>query len=468
MDTGVILKRGLIKSINSAEPGIPIITDFPTDSLPAQMQKIISETGDVLGFLPDFIGSAMLAAAGAAIGNSCNVDINGEQKGISSLFVLGIASSATGKSAPFKFAAQPLQDIDDIKAAEYEIKYAEYEDIVKMSEAERKAAYITKAPAEPILKKTIVDDFTPEALVKIHKFNPRGLCVYNDEFAQFFNNMGRYGKSGEESAMLKMLDGSRVVNDRIGSGSAYKSIRVPKPCLTMFGTMQTGLLKDHLSGVRNENGLVFRILSVFPEMVEKPEKTKRKILNPDIRRSWKNIIERLSEFPLILDSNNTPIPKELYVSDEADNLHTAWYNNNVKIINNETDEATKSICGKLDIMIYRLALIVQLLNHVCGDGGKEYIEPKAMQAAIYLTEYFRTNAYKVQSYINGSEPMVNIPKRLQDLYNSLPIEFMTKDAHEFGKKLNISTTSIETFLRDGKGKLKLFTSDKKGEYKKAA
>mgnify|MGYP000736281948 CR=1 FL=1 len=39
-------------------------------------------------------------------------------------------------------------------------------------------------PPKPILKRTIISDFTPEALIRALNDNPRGVTVYVDEIIQ--------------------------------------------------------------------------------------------------------------------------------------------------------------------------------------------------------------------------------------------------------------------------------------------
>lgn len=447
-----------------AETAGPSVNKFPVEVFPNKVKEIITETHKVLNYAPDFTGAGMLAAAAAAIGNSCVININGEFQAIAALFVLGVGSSAIGKSQPFEFALKPLQKIDAQRFAQYEHHYNEFERISKLNDAERKAQGIEAAPVEPIVQKTLIDDFTPEALAKLLKYNPRGLCVYNDEFSTYLGNSGRYNKSGEESKMLSLLDGKPFSIDR----KVGRAIHVPKPNVTLTGTLQDELISVFAGGSRNVNGFVFRALVAWPENIIKQKKSDTSgavKMDSFYKYGWEQIITTLSGIELSFDQNSTPEPKELFISTEAGKIHTVWYNKNVDIANESDESHVKSICGKLEIMVYRLALIMQLLNHAAGEGGSDCIEPKAMSAAISLIEYFRITALRVQNKVSNADPLENAPQRIKQFYIQLPDTFTTSEAKGIAAPIGMNDKAVTRALEKHKD---LFIKVAHGKYEKAA
>lgn len=56
---------------------------------------------------------------------------------------------------------------------------------------------IKKGHSQPTtlsLSRTIVSDFTPEALLQAHDANPRGIAIYVDEIMGMFNSVNQYSK----------------------------------------------------------------------------------------------------------------------------------------------------------------------------------------------------------------------------------------------------------------------------------
>lgn len=86
----------------------------------------------------------------------------------------------------------------------YDLAY-EYEKVIQMSRKERTDSGITEQPEEPIRKRFLVSDITPEGLSLIHAQNKRGLCLWVDELSTWFKNFNRHNSLPEEQLLLSIF-----------------------------------------------------------------------------------------------------------------------------------------------------------------------------------------------------------------------------------------------------------------------
>ena len=95
---------------------------------------------------------------------------------------------------------------------------------------------------EPVLKKFIVSDITPERLITIHQDNKRGICLYVDELMSWLKNFNRYNSGSEEQFWLSVFSGKPIILDRQGNkNSAF----IKHSFISVIGTIQKGLLNHH-------------------------------------------------------------------------------------------------------------------------------------------------------------------------------------------------------------------------------
>jgi hypothetical protein len=184
----------LLKQGNEAEKESKNI--YPVEVFPLPVQEIIKATNESLDFPIDFIGTSMLYTASIAIGNTYKVEIKKGWQESAVLYLAIVARPGTNKSHPLHFALQPIMDQDKESYTQYEQAKQEYDHAVSLSKKERQEQGIDES-TKPVWKKYLLSDFTPEALVEVHKFNKRGIGVYVDELAGWFKNFNRYNKGSE-------------------------------------------------------------------------------------------------------------------------------------------------------------------------------------------------------------------------------------------------------------------------------
>lgn len=81
---------------------------------------------------------------------------------------------------------------------------AKYNELMSMSRKERADSGEEQFPQEPIRKRFLISDVTPEELSLIHAQNKRGLCLWADELSAWFKNFNRYNNGSEEQFWLSV------------------------------------------------------------------------------------------------------------------------------------------------------------------------------------------------------------------------------------------------------------------------
>ncbi len=341
---------------------------FPIHIFPKAIQEIIYETNKCLNFPIDFIGSSLFYASSLAIGNSCQVQQKSTWYESAVLYMAIVGRAGTNKSHPLRFALKPIEQQDNESFSKYEEELQEYQNTAKLSKKEREIQAIEESNP-PILKKFLVSDVTPEALVNVHYFNKRGIGVHIDELAGWFKNFDRYHKGAEQEFWLSNWNSSPIIIDRKTSSS----IRITKPFISVCGTTQTAILSEMAKDNRSKNGFIDRMLFVVPEGLKK-EKWNDNELDPCFTENWKDIIHNLLNLPFKTDRYDVPLPYTLVFTPEAKEILKEWQSNNTDICNQLDNDSLVGIYTKLDVYCIRFALIFQLLKYACGEG--DYMQYK--------------------------------------------------------------------------------------------
>jgi hypothetical protein len=447
--------NGLIQQANDAEASEK--NDFPLSVLPPPMQEIITAAHQNLNYPVDFTASAMLFAASVAIGNTYNIEVKSEFQQSAVLYLAIVARAGTNKSHPLSFAMRPIIDNDKRAYARYEQQKKQYDKLMALDRKERDKQSDNE-PEKPVYHKMLVSDFTPEALVEVHRCNKRGIGVCIDELAGWFKNFNRYNQGSEMEFWLSNWNSKRIDIDR----KTGEPLSIPTPFISVAGTIQTAMLNEMAGHSRTKNGFMDRILFVMPDNLQKPYWSDTEIA-PYLVKNWNIIITSLLEMPVRLDDTLNPEPQILYLSQEAKSILFDWQKLNADQCNNAENEAIAGIYSKFEMYAARLALILELLNFACEIDDLSQISATSVQGALQLVEYFKKNAVKVhQAICNNNHPLLRYPLPKQNLYNQLPTTFTTEDGLHLALKLGIGERAFFRLLRDRE----LFKHINHGEYEK--
>ena len=241
-------------------------TDFPVSIFPTKIQRIISEVHECHNYPTDYIASAIFAAIAVGIGNTHLAQI--KQGWIESpiLYMALIGRPGANKSHPLSFAMKPFLDYDYQQNQVFEKALAKYDELMSMSRKERAESGEEQFPQEPVRKRFLISDVTPEGLSLIHAQNKRGLCLWADELSAWFKNFNRYNNGSEEQFWLSVFSAKTTISDR---KNAKSSIFIKRPYISVIGTIQKKILSELAKGERSSNGFIDRILFVMPNLQQK-------------------------------------------------------------------------------------------------------------------------------------------------------------------------------------------------------
>ena len=143
-------------------------------------------------------------------------------------------------------------------------------------------------PKAPIPVRVNVSDVTIEALAPILQENWRGVLLHRDELSAWFGSFDRYrsGKGGDCPNWLSIFGCETIAIDR--KTGIPRTIYVPRPNVSICGTIQPGTLARVLTREYLENGLASRFLFARPPILPgaissgsahlQPDRTERPLL----------------------------------------------------------------------------------------------------------------------------------------------------------------------------------------------
>ena len=194
-------------------------TGFPLEVFPQTVQSVILDMARFENYKIEFIATAMLSAVSAALGGTYRIRIKGEWQSNAALYIILVGRPGLGKTPPLEAAYRPIRKHDYALFKAYE------------SELE-----VWKAAGEngkkPVLRRTVVSDFTPESLLLTHSNNPRSVVILVDEIMGMFNSANRYTNGQLIEQLLTAWSGGALDVTRV---SSTIPVHIEQPCINIVG-----------------------------------------------------------------------------------------------------------------------------------------------------------------------------------------------------------------------------------------
>ena len=435
-------------------------SDFPIDAFPAKVQCVILGMVRHENFKVEYLAAAMLSAAASALGNTYNIRVKGHWTTNAALYIIMVGRPGLGKTPPLEAVFRPLRKRDCRALEKFKAEMAAYQNTMKESKGNNDMD-------RPVLRRTIVSDFTPEALMLAHHNCPRGITILADEIMGMFNSANRYNKGQLIEQLLSAWSNSAIDVTRVSNPIP---IHIENPCINMVGTTQTRRVHELLKKGYEDNGLLDRILFVLPKSREVSKWTNR---DDDGEKTslaakrWEKILDKVLALDYDTETEGDGMEEHaahvLSMNSEAKEYFFSWWNEKVERINRIEDDAdVDSREMKHPAHVARLALIIQVLRYASDESHLQFVDPVSVKAAIRLNDYFEDSYIRIRSFVADNtceEP----PKVLLSL---LPDTFDTKTAIAAGKELqNISERTVMNYLRE-LCHSRLLKKSKAGHYEK--
>jgi len=410
---------------------------FPFEIFPTAIQQLIEQGYKTKGFNKEYLSAGILSICATGIGNTVSL-YNGSYTSKPIFWISIIGSRGTGKTHPLDFAIKPIEDKDDEKYKEYKQLFSEYE----KNEGKGK---------RPKYSKFILKDFTPEKLADTLQYNEKGILIFQDELMRWINSFDKYAKGGDQQMYLDLFNGSGLTVDRV----TKEPIRVEQTNVNILGGMQPEVLKGIAKNNRSEDGFLDRFLFVYPDNVE------------PILFSGLDIdqLQVDNYFKLINNLLNTPV---MTIKASTSNIEVFKQWQHKKVIECYNDQLERSIQAKLETYVWRLALVIEMMQQASIATYTPIIRNDSIEKAITLVEYFRYNALKVHDRILSKNHLQDLTPIQLDLYKALPLEFKRADVLPLFEDMEISIRTADRFLKNDKIFDSYQTSKelKAGHYKK--
>ena len=430
---------------------------IPLDVFPQKMQQMILDLARTENYSIEFTITSLISAMAAAIGNSCYIRIKGNWITPSILYVMLVGKPGVGKTPPLNFAYKPLHDIDTEEHHKFKALKDEYSAIVERNKGKKRTEWESLPPL-PVLRKNIMNDFTPEILMRNHDANLRGVAVVVDEIMGLFNTINRYNNSAFVQQMLSAHNGLPIDVARCNLDCP---LRIDHPCIQIAGTIQTGIVHELYDMGFKKNGFLDRFLFSFPENLKITPWIKNieqdAALTDRPFRVWKEVIDKAMTLPFTEGVFNI-----LNLSDEATDIFYDWRNEECERQNAIADERQiDTRFAKVPLNTARLALIFQLFRWACDESHKDFVDADSINAAIRMSGYFE-KSYKRMDALVTTEAVDPVKKQW---FDSLGNRFITAEAVKAGAELGICKRMVMYMLADLREK-NVINKLQQGEYEK--
>jgi hypothetical protein len=375
-------RQNLVDHGNSAGSVDTEWKPFPVEVLPEPIRSFVLAGAKAIACDLTYILLPLLAALASAIGNACRLRLKPGWDVPPIVWTVPIGESGSAKSPGWKLAMQPVREIE--RELEYSFRSRKSSD------------------DDAIEERWTVTDTTVEALAPLLADNPRGLLLSRDELsgwlASFDQYRGRSRTSSDAAHWLSMYSGQSIRVDR-KTGNP-RSISVASAALSVCGTIQPGVLHRALGAEHRENGMLARLLLVWP-----PRQVRR-WTDAGIGREHidavRRVLERLRGIEPARDRYYEPFPVALKLTDDASRLFRQFFDANAEILASATGDYAAAV-SKLEELPARLALILQLARWAADDGVEnDIVDADSMSAAITMTVWFRRETQRVYRLLASS------------------------------------------------------------------
>ena len=321
---------------------------IPLDAFPTKIQDMILALTRQENYSIEYMMASVLVAVSTAIGNAINIRIRGGWISNSALYMILVGRPGMGKTPPLDFAFRPIRKHDAQAVKQFKLEMEQYNNLIESNKGKKENT--TPLPDKPVLRRTIISDFTPEALMRALDDNQRGVVVYVDEIMGMFNAVNQYSRGQLIEQLLTAFSGRPLDISRC---SMPIPIHIEYPFINIVGTMQTTRMHELIEKGYKENGLLDRIIFVYPSSQEISDWQSDEDSSFDkYSIMWESIIDKVIDLPFIDNGN---IQNILDFSSEAKAYFINWRNNTIRAINQIQDD------GLVDSRVIKAPMITARL-----------------------------------------------------------------------------------------------------------
>ncbi|WP_327656030.1 YfjI family protein [Streptomyces sp. NBC_00483] len=382
------------------------LTDFPTAALPGWLGEFVAATAEETQTPVDLAGCIALSVLATAAGGRAVVQVRGNWREPTNLFVVVSLPPANRKSAVFGLLTDPLYDAEAqlltltqpaIVEAQMTARLAkeaadkaagkaasasadERDEMVATAIALAQTAETVAVPAEPQL---LADDATAETVTSRMAEQGGRISVMSAEGDIFDIIAGRYSGAPNMGVFLKGHAGDRLRVDR-----QTRKEYIEHPALTMGLCVQPQVL-DAIGqqGAFKGRGLLGRFLYSVPESLVGRRKSNPDPIPETVKETYRRHVIDLTLF--LADWTD---PAVIQLSPEADAALLAFQERVEPMLAARGGSLghIADWAGKLVGATARIAALLHLARHLTK-GHTMPVAEETMRDAIALAEYFSSH-----------------------------------------------------------------------------
>jgi len=256
-----------------------------------------------------------------------------------------------------------------------------------------------EAPERPTAVRHVVSDTTLEGLAPILGENARGVLLDADELTVWLGGMDRYTRAHEADAAAwrRIFDSHPITIDR---KTGRQVIHVPRPFVSIIGTVQPGVLRRALGVEHLESGLAARLLLAYP--AARPIEWSESDIPEAAESRYEKVLEMLLALEHDTDGEGQPGPKFVRLDSEARKRFVVWHDRH-RAEQADLDGVLSGHWSKLVAYAARLALLIHLVRQADGEPVGDQIDKESMGSAIVLVDWHKREARRVYGMLAESD-----------------------------------------------------------------
>jgi hypothetical protein len=366
---------------------------FPLDTLPGPVRAYTSAAAAAIGCDPAFVALPLLAALGAAVGNTRRLCLKRGWSEPPLLWTLIVGESGTLKSPALDAALEFTREHQSAA-------FANHRRARDCCQKAREAGEERDEPDPP--ERYLVSDTTLEALAVRLEEAPRGLLLARDELAGWLRSFDAYrqGRGGDLAHYLTLHRAGDLLFDRKSGGRG--TVFVPRAFLAVTGGIQPGTLRRALSPEFFEAGLAARLLLAMPPRL--PRRWTECEVDPDTREALARVFVGL----WALEPEQTgdgPRPQLLPLAREAKPAWVAFFDAHAAELAERAGDLAAA-WSKLEGYCARLALVLHCCRVADDDPGLAdagRVDRQSVEAGAELVRWFGRETERVYAALQETE-----------------------------------------------------------------
>lgn len=275
-------------------PLLPSPAPFPQKILPPAVENALETAAEAFNVPIAVPSVTFLAVIGASIGMTRGLVVKPGWTAYPNLFWALVAKSGMGKSPCSNAILKPIHDREHAAYLTYKDGVEAHESDLKAwqsasAKARRSHADIPPKPLMLVWEQIYVEDSTTQVVGQIIADNPKGVLWYRDELSGLLADLGRYdNKSADAGDKARLLSAYDCGPWKV-SRSTKEGLHIPHACVSIFGTVQPGLLPNLFKQRDAISGFLPRFLFIRCEQTSPPLWNPKGFEGPDATYLYKLI-----------------------------------------------------------------------------------------------------------------------------------------------------------------------------------